>query len=137
MTGKSIIFSAPSGAGKTTIVKHLLSLDLQLEFSVSACSRPPRENEKEGRDYYFMSVPEFRKNIEQEAYVEWEEVYRPIDDNAPLVVLMKLHPTLATHAGVYIGNNRILHTTKGTGAIVTRVDALPNRIVGYYRPCSK
>ena len=76
MTGKSIIFSAPSGAGKTTIVKHLLSLDLELEFSVSACSRPPRENEKEGRDYYFMSVPEFRENIEQEAFVEWEEVYR-------------------------------------------------------------
>jgi len=76
MTGKAIIFSAPSGAGKTTIVKHLLELDLGLEFSISACSRPPRELEVDDRDYYFMSVAEFRKHIEQDDFLEWEEVYR-------------------------------------------------------------
>jgi guanylate kinase len=75
MKGKAIIFSAPSGSGKTTIVKHLLQLDLNLEFSVSACSRKPRKNEIEGRDYYYMTVEEFRKGIEQGDFIEWEEVY--------------------------------------------------------------
>ena len=76
MKGKAIIFSAPSGAGKTTIVKHLLQLDLGLEFSISACSRPPRAQEVDGQDYYFMSVEEFRKHIKQDEFLEWEEVYR-------------------------------------------------------------
>jgi guanylate kinase len=75
MTGKAIIFSAPSGAGKTTIVKHLLELDMGLEFSISACSRPPREQEVDGHDYYFISVADFRKHIEQDDFLEWEEVY--------------------------------------------------------------
>jgi len=74
-TGKCIIFSAPSGAGKTTIVHHLLEQNLGLEFSVSACSRKPRPNEKEGKDYYFLGVEEFRKQIEENAFLEWEEVY--------------------------------------------------------------
>lgn len=76
MKGKAIIFSAPSGAGKTTIVKHVLSLDLGLEFSVSACSRPAREIETDGKDYLFLSVDAFREKIEQDAFVEWEEVYK-------------------------------------------------------------
>jgi guanylate kinase len=75
MKGKAIIFSAPSGAGKTTIVKHLLQLDLGLEFSISACSRPPRPQEVDGQDYYFMSVEDFRKHIKQDDFLEWEEVY--------------------------------------------------------------
>jgi guanylate kinase len=75
MKGKAIIFSAPSGAGKTTIVKHLLELDMGLAFSVSACSRPPRPDEVDGRDYYFMSADDFRKHIEQGDFLEWEEVY--------------------------------------------------------------
>ncbi len=75
MKGKAIIFSAPSGAGKTTIVKHLLQLDLGLEFSISACSRPPRAQEVDGQDYYFMSVEDFRKHIKQDEFLEWEEVY--------------------------------------------------------------
>ena len=76
MKGKAIIFSAPSGAGKTTIVKHLLQLDMGLEFSISACSRPPRQQEADGRDYYFMSAADFRKHIAQDDFLEWEEVYR-------------------------------------------------------------
>jgi len=76
MKGKAIIFSAPSGAGKTTIVKHLLQLDMGLEFSISACSRPARENEADGRDYYFMSVPEFKAHIKADEFLEWEEVYK-------------------------------------------------------------
>jgi guanylate kinase len=74
-SGKSIILSAPSGAGKTTIVHRLLAAGLGLEFSVSATSRPMRPNEVNGRDYWFMSPEQFRLNIEDDAFVEWEEVY--------------------------------------------------------------
>ena len=74
-TGKSIIVSAPSGAGKTTIVHHLLSLDIGLEFSVSATSRPMRANEVDGKDYHFLSVEEFKARIAAGEFVEYEEVY--------------------------------------------------------------
>ncbi|MDX2359390.1 MAG: guanylate kinase [Crocinitomicaceae bacterium] len=73
--GKCIIFSAPSGAGKTTIVHHLLKQDLGLEFSVSACSRDPRENEVTGKDYHFLGIELFKQKIQENAFVEWEEVY--------------------------------------------------------------
>ena len=77
MSGKVIIISAPSGAGKTTIVKHLLAQkNLHLEFSISACTRPIREDEAEGRDYYFMTVDEFKAKIEDNMFLEWEEVYK-------------------------------------------------------------
>lgn len=76
MKGKAIIFSAPSGAGKTTIVKHLVKLDLGLEFSVSACSRPPRGKEVDGKDYHFMDAGTFRQKIGENAFIEWEEVYK-------------------------------------------------------------
>jgi guanylate kinase len=75
MSEKAIIVSAPSGAGKTTIVKHLLSAIPELEFSISACNRAKREGETDGRDYYFISADEFRKKIENNEFVEWEEVY--------------------------------------------------------------
>jgi guanylate kinase len=78
MKGKLVIFSAPSGAGKTTIVKHLLQQDLELEFSVSATSRQPRPGEVHGKDYYFLTVDEFRKKIESDDFLEWEEVYSGI-----------------------------------------------------------
>jgi guanylate kinase len=75
--GKLIVFSAPSGSGKTTIVKHLLSQeDLNLEFSISATSRSPRENEVDGKDYYFMDLKEFKTHIKNDDFLEWEEVYR-------------------------------------------------------------
>ena len=73
--GKCIIFSAPSGAGKTTIVHALLNAMDNLAFSVSACSRPPRGKEIDGKDYRFLSVETFKEKIEQNAFVEWEEVY--------------------------------------------------------------
>lgn len=77
MAGKLIIFSAPSGAGKTTIVKHLLTIkDLNLEFSISACTRNKRDGEADQKDYYFLSVDEFQAKIEDDAFVEWEEVYK-------------------------------------------------------------
>ena len=75
MKQKAIIVSAPSGAGKTTIVRHLLAIFPELEFSVSACSRPKREKETDGKDYYFISADDFRARIAEEAFVEWEEVY--------------------------------------------------------------
>jgi len=76
-TGKLIVFSAPSGSGKTTIVRHLLSLDyLNLAFSVSATSRPQRGNEKDGEDYYFLSASAFKEKIKAGEFLEWEEVYR-------------------------------------------------------------
>lgn len=70
-----VIVSAPSGAGKTTIVQHLLKQELDLEFSVSACSREKRANEVEGKDYYFIPVEDFKKKIRNDKFVEWEEVY--------------------------------------------------------------
>ncbi|MDD5149385.1 MAG: guanylate kinase [Flavobacterium sp.] len=75
--GKLIVFSAPSGSGKTTIVRHLLGKeDLNLEFSISAATREARGEEVNGKDYYFMSLEEFKTHIKNEDFVEWEEVYR-------------------------------------------------------------
>jgi guanylate kinase len=75
MEGKLVIISAPSGAGKTTIVKHLLESGLNLSFSVSATTRQLRGDEKDGTDYYFLSIPEFKKKVENDEFAEWEEVY--------------------------------------------------------------
>ncbi|ULC59575.1 guanylate kinase [Flaviramulus sp. BrNp1-15] len=75
--GKLIVFSAPSGSGKTTIVRHLLGIeDLNLEFSISATSREKRGDEVNEKDYYFLSAKEFKNKIKGEAFLEWEEVYR-------------------------------------------------------------
>ncbi|MBB1140616.1 guanylate kinase [Myroides sp. WP-1] len=75
--GKLIVFSAPSGSGKTTIVRHLLEqTDLNLDFSISCTSREPREGEEHGKDYYFISLDDFKKHIKQDDFLEWEEVYR-------------------------------------------------------------
>jgi len=75
--GKLIVFSAPSGSGKTTIVRHLLGIEeLNLEFSISAASREPRGEEINGTDYYFISTEAFKKHIKAEDFLEWEEVYR-------------------------------------------------------------
>lgn len=73
--GKVIIFSAPSGAGKSTIVSYLLSRNLGLEFSVSATCRPPRGQEQHGREYYFFTQEEFKQRIRNNEFLEWEEVY--------------------------------------------------------------
>ena len=72
---KAVIFSAPSGAGKTSIVSHLLNQGLPLKFSISACSRSPRANEQDGKDYYFLSPTDFKEKIATDAFLEWEEVY--------------------------------------------------------------
>ena len=76
MSGKVIIFSAPSGAGKSTVVNHLLSLHPEFEFSVSATSRKPRGNEQDGVEYYFIDAERFRALIAAQAFVEYEEVYQ-------------------------------------------------------------
>ena len=73
--GKIIIFSAPSGSGKTTIVRELLKRFPQFEFSISATSRQPRGEEQDGVDYYFLSPEDFRQKVREEAFVEWDEVY--------------------------------------------------------------
>jgi len=78
MSGKAIIFSAPSGSGKTTLVKYLLQHNPDLEFSISATTRPSRGSEVHGKDYYFLSTDEFRKKINNEEFIEWEEVYPDI-----------------------------------------------------------
>ena len=75
MNNKVIIFSAPSGAGKSTIVNHLLGLHPELEFSISATSRAPRGQEKHGVEYYFFTADEFRSMIAEDKFVEYEEVY--------------------------------------------------------------
>ena len=74
--GKVLIISAPSGSGKTTITKFLLSQNLNLVFSVSACSRKKRKNEVDGIDYYFLEIKEFKKRIQKGDFLEWEEVYK-------------------------------------------------------------
>ena len=72
---KVLIFSAPSGSGKSTIVNHILGLHPEIEFSISATSRPPRGQEKDGVEYYFLSVEDFRSRIEADKFVEYEQVY--------------------------------------------------------------
>ncbi|WP_299058818.1 guanylate kinase [uncultured Polaribacter sp.] len=75
--GKLFVFSAPSGSGKTTIVRHLLKQKrFNLEFSISATSRQPRGEEKHGEDYYFINLREFKDKIKSDEFLEWEEVYR-------------------------------------------------------------
>ena len=74
-TGKMMVFAAPSGSGKTTIVRHLLGVFDRLDFSVSATTREKRNYELDGEDYYFLSVDAFRHRIQQEEFVEWVEVY--------------------------------------------------------------
>lgn len=75
--GKLIVFSAPSGSGKTTIVRHLLKQkELNLEFSISATSRAKRGNEIHGKDYYFLDIKDFKNRIKNDEFLEWEEVYR-------------------------------------------------------------
>lgn len=75
MGGKLFIFSAPSGSGKSTIVQHLMQLDLGLAFSISATSRSPRKGELDGREYHFISPEVFRQKIDNNEFLEWEEVY--------------------------------------------------------------
>ncbi|TXD82244.1 guanylate kinase [Subsaximicrobium wynnwilliamsii] len=75
--GKLVVFSAPSGSGKTTIVRHLLEKEeLNLEFSISATSREMREGEVDGKDYYFLDAHTFKQHIKNDDFLEWEEVYR-------------------------------------------------------------
>jgi guanylate kinase len=76
MAGKALIFSAPSGSGKTTIVRHLLANNSDLGFSISASTRDKRgRTESHGKDYYFLTPDEFKKKIDEDAFIEWEEVY--------------------------------------------------------------
>ena len=74
--GKLIVISAPSGAGKTSIVSYLLKNMETLSFSISACSREKRENEIEGKDYHFLGIEGFKKSIKEDSFLEWEEVYK-------------------------------------------------------------
>lgn len=75
LMGKLIIFSAPSGSGKSTIINHLLQQDLNLAFSISATSRPPRGTERDGVEYFFLTPDEFRERIARGEFLEYEEVY--------------------------------------------------------------
>ena len=75
MSGKLIIVSAPSGAGKTSIVKHLLKEQPNLAFSISATSRAKREGERDGKDYYFLTIDDFKRKLDNDEFLEWQEVY--------------------------------------------------------------
>lgn len=75
MTDKIIIITAPSGSGKTTLVKSLLERMHNLSFSISACTRQPRVGEVDGKDYYFLSLPDFKAKIDRQEFLEWEMVY--------------------------------------------------------------
>ena len=91
MNKKVIIFSAPSGAGKSTVVGHLLKTFPFLEFSISATSRPPRGSEKDGVEYYFFSVQQFRDLISKDAFVEYEEVYPGSFYGTPGILSQRTH----------------------------------------------
>jgi guanylate kinase len=75
---KLIIIAAPSGSGKTTIVKELLLEDLNLGFSISSTTRTKRKNEIDGKDYHFISVADFKEKIQNNDFIEWEEVYKNV-----------------------------------------------------------
>lgn len=107
MSYKIIIISAPSGAGKSTLVRHLLDKGLNLEFSVSATTRAPRGEEKDGREYYFLSVEEFRKRIDAGEFIEWEEVYKN-----------QLYGTLKSEIDrIWSGGNHVLFDVDVEGGI--------------------
>ena len=95
--GKLIIFSAPSGAGKTSIVKHLLEQNLNLGFSISATSRAPRHTEVHGKDYYFLSNEEFQQKVKNDEFLEWEEVY-----NGTCYGTLKLEVEQRQNAGINV-----------------------------------
>lgn len=97
MTGKLIIFSAPSGTGKSTIVRYLLEKNLNLQFSISATSRLPRGEEKHGEEYYFLSPNEFRSRIKKGHFIEYEEVY---EDNFYGTLKSEVDRILATGSNV-------------------------------------
>lgn len=88
---KFIIFSAPSGSGKTTIVKKMMQKGLPLAFSISATSRPPRGEEKNGVDYHFLSLEEFDHKIENKEFIEWEEVYEGVKYGTPRCELDRIY----------------------------------------------
>lgn len=95
--GKLIIFSAPSGTGKSTIVRYLIEKDLKLQFSISATSRLPRGEEKHGEEYYFLSPEEFRERIKKDHFLEYEEVY---EDNFYGTLKSEVDRILATRHNV-------------------------------------
>jgi guanylate kinase len=105
--GKIVIISAPSGAGKSTIVKHLLDSGINLEFSVSATTRAPRGEEKNGKEYYFLSIEEFRRRVREGDFIEWEEVYKD-----------QLYGTLKSEIDrIWAGGNHVLFDVDVKGGI--------------------
>jgi len=107
MSGKLVIFSAPSGAGKTTIVKYLLQQKFNLEFSISACNRQPRGGEVDGKDYYFLTTEDFKQKIEDNDFVEWEQVYEG-----------RYYGTLKSEvARIWSNNNNVVFDIDVIGAI--------------------
>lgn len=114
MAGKLIILSGPSGAGKSTIVKHLHSIkEFALEFSISATSREKREGETDGKDYYFLSIDDFKSRVEDKQFIEWEEVY-----GKQFYGTLKSEITRITQAG----NNVIFDVDVVGGSNIKRVN---------------
>jgi guanylate kinase len=121
MKGKAIIVSAPSGAGKTSIVNHLLGKDLGLEFSVSVTTRKPRKNEVNGKDYYFISVSEFRLRIKNNEFLEWEEVYKD-----------QFYGTLKSEIErIWAHNRHVLFDVDVKGGLILRINS-ENSLIDFY-----
>ena len=107
MTGKLIIFSAPSGSGKSTIINYLLTQHLNLAFSISATSRPPRGTEQHGVEYFFLTPEEFRCRIENNEFLEYEEVYIDLfDKDLPVLTHKVIRP------GEQGCNNQLRHRSR-------------------------
>ncbi len=135
MKGKLVIFSAPSGAGKTTIVKYLLQQDLDLEFSVSATSRKPRTGEVDGKDYYFLTTDQFKEKIKYDEFLEWEEVYPDIfygTLKSEVERIRKSHKNVIFDVDVVGGMNIKKHYANDALAVFVMppsADELKNRLV--------
>jgi guanylate kinase len=110
MKGKLVIISAPSGSGKSTMINHLLGSGLNLEFAISATTRSPRGKEIEGRDYYFLTVDDFRRKVMNNEFTEWEEVY-PNQLYGTLVVEIER---------VWSGGNHVLFDVDVKGALTLK-----------------
>ena len=126
MQGKLIIFSAPSGSGKSTIINYLLQQNLNLAFSISATSRAPRGNERNGVEYYFMSPEEFKTKISNNEFLEYEEVYA---DKFYGTLKCEVERLVAKGKNVFID----IHPTSKCGSLTPKINRSWDRCSGCYR----
>jgi len=124
---KAIVITAPSGAGKTTLVKLLLKERNDLEFSISACTRKKRDFETEGKDYYFLDLKDFKQKIKNDEFVEWEEVYKDM-----------FYGTLKSELDrIWVNNNTAIFDIDVKGAVNIKEKLKEKVLTIFIKPPSK